>query len=288
MTWGTDYSVYEAVCNDLKNEISVLFIGLGCDVASLLSYVKSNNVDISKLYTVELVCDGCTYEYIHSEYIKTIEIEHHSKVIDFTVRKKRDGWDPLYLYAKFENGDEHIIPFYNSIYGFAFSHYKRRSCYNCSFKGSNHPADIVVGDYWGCNAGMREFNENGVSIAFVQTRRGYELLNAIKNSEYRIFETNPNYALYHNPRYNSPHPYSLEWTDIDLEVKKNGLKAIKKASMNNYVSQRLKDEMKKKTVLWGTGNSFHRLAPSVISMVDPFCLVDYDEIISFLIWYNHH
>ena len=267
-------SVYEAVCRDILAGRTVLFVGLGCDVATLKQYCKKRNVVEDYLYTIELLCDGVTNENVHEDYLKEIEKLHNSKVVDFTVRSKKDGWVPIYIYAKFQNEDEHTMPFYNTAYGYAFTFYKKHGCYSCRFKKNNHFADLTIGDFWGCEVGMKEYNRNGVSIIYVQTKKGMRLIEKIDRDRFRLIETDAEYALKHNPRYISSHPVNNQWEQIDDEIKSRGLFGAYRMFSGKYYSKRMKNNENKEIVLWGTGDCFHRLAPCVIERGNVICAVD--------------
>lgn len=270
-------SVYEAVANDLKAKKTVLFIGLGCDVFSLKAYCEKNRVKTQSLYLVELLCDGVTTTDVHKQYIQYIERIHNSKVIDFTVRYKRDGWVPLYIRALFENGEQHIIPFYKSDYGYAFSNYKRKCCYSCQFKGKNRYGDLTLGDYWGCYPGMLEYNNNGVSIIYTQTEKGNHLIQKLDRESIDLNEINPEYALNYSPRYFNSHPYNDKiWNQFDCNLSRYNLrrsvKVCSKVIVPNSSTIQYED-----LVIWGTGKCFHELAPYVLENRNVSYVVDSDE-----------
>ena len=89
-------------------------------------------------------------------------------------------------------------PFYNTEYGIAFSIMSRSSCYNCQFKSLNHKSDITIGDYWGLRPGnKKEWNDEGVSIAFVRTEIGDKLISDIRDICV-VNETDTEFAMSHN------------------------------------------------------------------------------------------
>ncbi|SCX98564.1 Coenzyme F420-reducing hydrogenase, beta subunit [Butyrivibrio hungatei] len=267
-------SVYEAVCEDVAIGRTVLFIGLSCDVAAVKRICQNKNIENDGLYTIELLCDGVTNENVHEEYIRKIEDIHKSKVVDFTVRNKRDGWTPLYICAKLQDGSEHIIPFYNSAYGYAFNFYKKKACYRCVLKGKNRYADMTVGDFWGCEPEMKEYNEDGVSIIYVQTDRGKHLLEKVIDVNFMLMETDAEYALRHSPRYFNSHPENKKWNEFDRDIRKIGLwDAVRKQS-KVYMPACMRCMEDKQVVLWGAGYCFHKLAPYVMERIKVKYVVD--------------
>lgn len=103
-----------------------------------------------------------------------------SKIVEFSTRHKKDEWTPVYLYAKFENGQVFEKPFYATEFGFAFSILGRESCYNCRYKGNGRCRDIMVGDFWGATEQDEFWNRNGVSVIFAETEKGNEAIKALE------------------------------------------------------------------------------------------------------------
>nr|WP_297765377.1 Coenzyme F420 hydrogenase/dehydrogenase, beta subunit C-terminal domain [uncultured Butyrivibrio sp.] len=274
---GKAKNVFDVACEDLQNGKKVLFIGLSCDIYSLVNSCDLKKCNKDNLYTIELLCDGVTPITIHDYYVKELESIHSSKVIDFSVRNKRDGWTPLYVYAKFANGEEHVIPFYSSSYGWAFINYKRYGCYKCQFKWRNRYADMTIGDYWGIDSSMEEYNKDGVSIIYVQSENGLNLLKQINSKDFFLLPTDTGFALRHSPRYFNAHPFNTNWNDIDRELKKNGLKSAFR--LYGMVQSFNEDyfNSNKEVVIWGAGGCFHKFAPFVIERTDVLCVVDSDQ-----------
>lgn len=75
----------------------------------------------------------------------------------------------------------------------------RESCYNCKFKLGNKYSDITLGDYWGIQNFHKDmYNKNGVSAIIINTRKGKEIFNTIKdNTKYE--KTSIDKIVYGNP-----------------------------------------------------------------------------------------
>ena len=194
-------SVYDILENKLKLGKKVLYIGLGCDIGAVYKICENKNLDISNLYTIELICHGPTTKEVHSKYISELEEKFNSKIIDFTVKYKKVGWVPQYIHAEFENRKIYERPFAGSDYGVAFSIYTRKACFNCKFRADNHKADIVIGDYWGLQKDMPGYNEYGVSIMFVRNEKGDSLIKDIDDTIFSLQETSTKFALENNKMY---------------------------------------------------------------------------------------
>lgn len=176
--------IYRKVRSLLEQGNNVLFFGLPCIVGALYSFLGERP---RNLFTCELVCHGPTSAEVHEEYISNLEKKYKSKIINFSVRHKRHEWMPMYLYAKFANGQEFEKPFYSTEYGFAFSVFGRESCYNCQFKGDRRCADIMIGDFWGASEKDEFWNNKGVSVIFAETEKGNDVVKSLH--EVKLFPT---------------------------------------------------------------------------------------------------
>lgn len=206
-------TVFEAVAYFLNQNREVLFIGLGCDISAVIKYNEKYNIDTSKLYLIDLICQGPTFPVVEKLYISRLEKRYKSKTVGFSVRYKRLGWFPPYIRVIFENGKEYTESFYGSDFGYAFGKYSRDCCYNCANKGSNHKSDITLGDYWGLEKGKEGYNKNGVSIIFINSQKGKALLSEIDQDRFKYKLADAKEALTHNPMY-----YKSREKDADLAI----------------------------------------------------------------------
>lgn len=191
-----NFNLYERLKQDLESGLTVLVIGLPCDIGAIKSYLTK---EYQKLYCIDLICHGPTIKKVADEYLTALEKKYRSKLIDFSVRYKKNGkWMPIYLRAEFENKKIYMKPFYDTDYGIAFSIMSRPCCYKCKFKSVNHKSDITIGDYWGITkANLKEWNDMGVSVAFVRTDKGEAMINAIRDI-CTVNETNIDFAMKNN------------------------------------------------------------------------------------------
>lgn len=201
---GEKVPVYRAVETELLKGKYVLFFGLGCDVAAVKQYMTNRKTDISKLFLIDLICQGPTFPEVQESYLKRLEEKYSSSVKGFSVRYKLNGWSaPPYIRVQFQNGKEHVESFYGSDFGFAFSKYSRNGCFQCQFRGQNHKSDITIGDYWGIDNQSEGYNKDGVSIMLTASAKGEMLLNMIDKSEFIMRPADVVRAITHNPMYYS-------------------------------------------------------------------------------------
>lgn len=189
------YDVFIEIQELLKNGVLVLFIGTPCDIGALKSFIKEEYIN---LYTVELICMGPTSYRVSYDYIKKLEETYQSKIVDFTIRYKKHSWENQHIKAEFENGDCFMKRFDNTDYARGFALFGRPSCYNCTFKGDRKVADITVGDFWGVDNKHPHYNKNGMSVIFIHTNKGEELLS--KLSGFALYEESTEFATKNNPR----------------------------------------------------------------------------------------
>lgn len=273
---GQRINIYERLQEVLAEGKLVLFIGLGCDIFALECYLKKHNCNTDKLIKVELICDGVIPARVHKEYIEYLEKKYCSKVVAFSVRDKKYGWGNSCMYAKFENQSEFNAEFYNTQYGRAFRDYKCRRCYFCKFKGADkHVGDLVIGDYWGCQPGMKVYNSKGVSVVLSNTQKGEMLLEKLNTCGIYMDSINPEYVYYNQPRLLSSHPLNEElWKKIDYQLDKNEIINSFEIIDENNLPQRFKNKKFKKIIVWGSGSCFERNVNIVECYYNIECCVD--------------
>ena len=170
-------NVYSEAKNDLQEGKIVLFSGTGCEIAGLYATLK--NVDTSKLYTCDLICHGVPTPLIYEEYIKFMEKKENQKITHVDFRDKSFGWSTHKETLSFEDGKKLTANYYTEL--FYSHHILRPSCYNCQFSNMDRVSDITIGDFWGIQKENPEFyDEKGISLALVNTGKGQEILEHIK------------------------------------------------------------------------------------------------------------
>jgi hypothetical protein len=111
-------------------------------------------------------------------------------------------------------------PFFTNEYmqGFLRNIYLRPSCYACSARSGKSGADITLGDFWGIENYLPEFDDDkGVSLVMVQTEKGATYFNALRCDR---IEANYERALAGNPSieknaYCNPKYRRLFWQSKD-------------------------------------------------------------------------
>ncbi len=187
--------ILKDVKEKLKNDVFVLFSGTPCQIDALKLFLKK---DYSNLLTVDIICHGVPNERFFNSYICQLQKKLGGKIYEFNFRDKSSGWGHFGK-ARYtnENGNEceQLVSFVDSSYYSLFFDGKilRENCYRCHYAGPNRPGDITLGDYWGINDQHPEAltqngghlnPQKGISVVFVNSTKGNEFLDKIKDQIY--------------------------------------------------------------------------------------------------------
>lgn len=172
--------IYDCVKKDLQGGLSVLFVGLPCEVSALYNFLVR---DYDNLFTVSLMCHGTTSPRVHQEFCDSLENSFKSRLRKFSVRHKVNGWKPYYIKAEFENGKVYLEQFVKTDYEIAFKYLKRPSCNACKFKLQNKEfgfkADMIIGDYHGAKTTDPFYNVWGASRFYITSEKGELLIKSV-------------------------------------------------------------------------------------------------------------
>jgi hypothetical protein len=191
--------VYSQIIKDLREGRAVLYSGLSCQVAGVLSIVPKRFQE--NLFTIDTICGGLSTMLPMQQLQKTGEyLGIHS------FRNKDTGWKSKgYKYAlKLYKKDESICDLGTDnmmIQCFCHKETKRSSCLECHFNGFHRPSDATIGDFWG-DTRFVEQHKKGLSVLITHSNRlGVFLkeaplhLEAITWSE--LVSSNPSYYWSH-------------------------------------------------------------------------------------------
>lgn len=183
---------YSAIKERLKSGKKVLFIGLPCQVAALVNFIKAPLCD--NLFTIDIICHGTPSPKILDGYLAERGIDKETiKNIAFrddnNYRLSADGVSV---------GIKNVTDSYNILFlkGAIFT----ENCYSCRYAGVERVADLTLGDSWGSNLPKEEFKK-GVSLALCQTEKGTALLDM---AEIERMDVDIKKAIMSNAQLNSP------------------------------------------------------------------------------------
>ncbi|WP_050008242.1 Coenzyme F420 hydrogenase/dehydrogenase, beta subunit C-terminal domain [Butyrivibrio sp. WCE2006] len=220
---------YRDVENALKTR-KVLFVGTPCQVGGLKKYLKNRNVSENNLVTVDIVCHGVPSVLIWRQILK----EAKSNVGDIKQVICRDelstGWgDSLSsFYGRSKYSTKHFIRIFGSNLAL------RESCYKCEYTTLERCGDITIADAWGVEKLDSDFlDSRGVSLLLINTQKGAEILQKMKDSvELKLVDIN-NYAQKNMTEPSTPHRNIDEfWSDYET---KDFSYIIRKYAENNLL-----------------------------------------------------
>lgn len=233
---GTIFSEIKQMLEDGK---IVLFTGTPCQIEGLKSFLVK---DYSNLYTQDIICHGVPSPLVWKKYREYRKNKDKLLPKSISFRNKDNGW--LSFNMKFVyNNKEYKASQNTDLYMQAFlkNISLRDSCYNCHFKKINRVSDITLADYWGIqNIDKNMFDNKGTSLVIINSNKGKELFELIKN-DINFISTDLNEAL----KYNTAMTESVKSSKNREEFFRN---------INNYDFKKLikkyipKDNMFKKVI----------------------------------------
>ena len=184
--------IYKKILEQLKQNRTVLFIGLPCQVAALKNFVNPRLQE--KLYTVDLICHGTPSPYFLSQFLKQYGVDLHD-LEDIRFRVK-DCFQVTERYKGIVTTgvrDRYTTAFLNGLF-------YTDNCYSCKYARKERVSDITLGDSWGSEL-LSEEMRKGISLILCQTEKGKELLSRSKIVTKSVDIDN---AIAHNHQLNIP------------------------------------------------------------------------------------
>ena len=170
------------VKKDLERDVLVLFVGTPCQVDGLKSFLGNRCQD--NLILCDLVCHGASSPLIWQEHIKSIKKYISKNINSYKFRDKNYGWRGVNVTLQYDNtknqSNTNLLRTYSNLY--FQSLITRPSCHNCKYTNLNRVSDITIGDFWGIEKCMPEFDDNkGMSLILVNTEKGTRVFNSVKH-----------------------------------------------------------------------------------------------------------
>lgn len=175
--------VYSRVKDLLENKRLVLFVGTGCQVAAIKSYLGRT---YDNLLCIDLICHGVPSPMVWEKYIQHLDKEHgNSGVKSISFRVKKPSWKEYSLEVIFNNGQNYVRSKTQDPYLIAFGKdiILRPSCEHCKYACLKREGDITISDFWA----YRSFDfktrndEKGISCCIVNSQKGTQLFELLRN-----------------------------------------------------------------------------------------------------------
>lgn len=172
---------YRKVEAFLKQDKYVMFTGTPCQCQGLRAFLKKK---YDKLITCEIICHANPSPKVLELYKRNLEKLRGQKVKQILFRSKLNGWKKPIPVIQLEDGTNFEEPSYYR--AFVSELINRPSCSNCRFCGPKRYSDFSIGDLWGIDkidATIKD-DDTGISLLNVNTPKGFEILDEIKDDLY--------------------------------------------------------------------------------------------------------
>jgi coenzyme F420-reducing hydrogenase beta subunit len=200
--------IYKKVKEKISAGNEVLFIGLPCQVSSMINYVGEKYS--SNLYTIDLICHGSPSPKLLRESLKEYGYNLSDvKNIAFRDNTKFGVSTDIKKIAPPTVQDRYTMAF---LKGLCYT----ENCYSCHYAQPERVGDITIGDSWGTE--LKDELKDGVSLALCQTSRGVELL---KHAGLNLIDVDLDNAIDHNQQLKGPSKVPTGRDQFFTEYKKS-------------------------------------------------------------------
>jgi coenzyme F420-reducing hydrogenase beta subunit len=177
-------NIFQDIKIDLCEERYVLFVGTPCQVSGLKGFLHKG---YPNLLTIDLVCHGVPSQKMLNDNLKYYCSDDED--VSVTFRRKNEkhnysriefGWE-----LKSGNGASYTFKPYNKdfyMFGFLRCLTFRENCYSCPYAQNRRIGDLTLCDFWGLQADAGFENGKGVSAVLVNTSKGGELFEEVKDN----------------------------------------------------------------------------------------------------------
>jgi len=233
-------NIYKQVENYLKQGRYVLFTGTPCQVEGILKYLKK---DYDNLFTQDIICHGVPSPKVWSKYLKFRKNNDKDIPLNISFRDKVSGWKNFGMTFNYKQDKKYSVTAKKDPYFRVFLHdyILRESCYNCSFKKTYRNSDITLADFWGIeNVNPQMFDDNGVSALIINSKKGQELFDKIKQG--LVYEkTDVESIIKYNPAFNKSAIKSIKREKVLEKInERNFSKISNKYTENTLIHKMLK------------------------------------------------
>lgn len=252
---STTWQAYQKIRRELSEGKKILFSGTPCQVEGLKKAVGYNE----NLLTIDIICHGVPSYKILNERIKELENKHKANITKIKFRSKIGKWSQHKLYVEFDNKDIEVIPSSSDNYFQLFLNNRilRKSCYNCQYSNVQHEADITIADFWKLlKYAPQENDEKGTSIILINTKKGHEFFDKVKNEFYLkelpwneasyVFKTHDSYQKKQREKFFEIYKEKGFQKAVKETKKKKSIYGIAKSVQNNIEYRRISKKLTKK------------------------------------------
>ncbi len=223
---GDCYSKVKVFLSEGKK---VVFSGTPCQIAGLRTFLR---ISYENLFCIDVICHGTPSPMVFDKYKQYLTSKYGSELTAFDFRFKRnDEWIPPYMMMEFENGKRLMVPGSDDPFmvGFYKMLYHRPSCYVCPFAKIPRVSDITIGDFIGVDTIAPHLNDNkGLSLILVNTPRGREIFNNMKESSSYLEPVSLENIIQFNPQLEHPVKVNLLRNKFMRDVERMDFASVRK------------------------------------------------------------
>ncbi len=190
-------SSFHTVKQLLEEGKQVLFSGTACQMEGLKKFLGKH---YESLLLVDVVCHGVPSPKVWEQYKEYQERIYDAKISGLSFRDKSKGWKDYRVRLNFENGQTYVSRSWDDIYmkSFIKNLISRPSCYDCKFRQWHRESDITLGDFWGAELVLPQWNDDkGISLVLIHSEKGQRMLQSI-SEKLRIKEVEKEAAVEKN------------------------------------------------------------------------------------------
>lgn len=221
-------NVFPEMKEQLKLGKMVLFLGTPCQVAGLKNYLEMSNTSMDSLYLCDFVCHGTPSPTIWRDFLGFLEEKRKKVVKRYSFRSKLNGWpehveEALY-YGDKKDHESREIQVSRTLF---YSHVTLRpACHFCRYSNLRRPSDITMADFHGIDkVNTAFFDSKGVSLLLVNTAKGRELFDKIKDN-FHVYSSSLDECMQRNLQ--TPTPISTKREAFWLNYYEHGFEFIAK------------------------------------------------------------
>ena len=182
------------------------------------------------------------------EQYKTYQEEKFSSSISYvSFRDKKYGWKDYRVKLDFNNGQTYLTRNWDDIYikSYIKDLISRPACYECNFRKWHRESDITLGDFWGIEHALPEWNDDkGVSLVMVHSEKGSKMLNSLLE-QIEIKDVTKEAAIQYNKSIILSNGKPRDREKFFKTLDKEGYSAVIKKYVNDSFRDKLKNLSKR-------------------------------------------
>lgn len=198
-------NTYQEIKKVLEEGRPALYVGCPCQIAGLRGFLGK---EYERLFTIDLMCHGGPSPIAFQKYLEEV---HGKKTVRYVGFRDKDHfkWDinSTGMTVKYQDGSVYRKKKLNDMYYRAFTSglMTRPHCPSCNYAKLPRLGDITLGDFWGVAKYDPKLTDGkGTSIVAVNSEKGKELLESIKEKLLLLEKIDINHILTHGQPFAKP------------------------------------------------------------------------------------